>query len=365
MRTWAIYLWPRGPSRPIYSDTLFGAFCWAYRAVRGSEAVTRLLAKATDAPPFVTSSAFPVLRTPRGVIRTYPTPLIALQKTLSRHGSTGEPLDRHHFRNDVRNDQIIRELERIPYVSEQILHDVTSGKRLESLREQAAASAERDRIISAGVLSRPEELEDISGLRGGMPPCRETDVLRNQTDRVTGAAAEGMLFSVPARFYAAGVGLWFALRAEALDPFIPCLRYLADTGIGGKRSVGMGQFSIPIEEVHEVSLPAASNPSRFMVLSRYVPEPGEIFPEDPRGSYRLVPWLPKRETRGAAPGRAVFKGRLLVMQEGSVLVPRDPNREVYGRCISIAGVQDGPGSYAVCHNGATIPVPLPSENAHA
>ena len=42
MRTWAVYLWPRGPSRPIYSDTLFGALCWAWRAIHGPEALTQL-----------------------------------------------------------------------------------------------------------------------------------------------------------------------------------------------------------------------------------------------------------------------------------------------------------------------------------
>lgn len=365
MRTWAIYLWPRGPSRPIYSDTLFGALCWAWRAVRGPDAVTQLLARAVEAPPFVTSSAFPVLRTSRGVIRTYPTPLIVRSETIFREDPARASDNRRRVRDEDRDRQAIREIERVPYVSEQILASVTAGERLEALRELFSAQTDWERIIGSGVLFRPEELDPMPMALRGQPLFRESDILRNQTDRVRGAAAEGMLFTVPARFYAEGLGLWFALRADALDPFIPCLRYLADTGIGGMRSVGLGQFGIPLEDIHELGLPAAREPSRFMVLSRYAPEPGEILPEDPRGSYRLVPWFPKHEARGAAPGMAVFKGRLLVMREGSVLVPQDPGREFYGRCIAVAGPQKGPDSYPVYHNGATIPVFLPVESEHA
>ncbi len=364
MRTWAIYLWPRGPSRPIYSDTLFGAMCWAWRAVHGAPSLRQFLAGAAETPPFVTSSAFPAIRTGQGVLRTFPAPLVMRPEVSPRTGAGDRAAGRQQIREECREGQAAREFATVPHVSEGILQDVAAGAQIEDLRQRLASPTDREKMVTAGVLARPEEWGTIPEDIRGRPLWREADVLRNQTDRVAGATAGGMLFSVPGRFYARGVGLWFALRADTLDPFVPCLRYLADTGIGGKRSVGWGHFAIPIPEIHEITLPKAQAPGRFVVLSRYSPEPGEIVAEHPHSSYRMVPWFPKHEARGAAPAMPVFKGRMWVMAEGSVLVPRNLGREVYGRCTRTADQSGSPGTYSVFQNGATIPVFLPVENEH-
>jgi CRISPR type III-A-associated RAMP protein Csm4 len=273
-------------------------------------------------------------------------------------------VDRQRLQGEIRNGEVLRDLARVPYVSEQLLREIAAGKSLADLWGQVSPQDVREKMLSTGVLMQAEEWEALPNTRKGRPLWREADVVRNQTDRVAGATAGSLLFSVPARFYAPGVGLWFALRANAVDPFLPCVRYLADSGIGGKRSVGLGHFAIPIPELHEITLPAAPDPKRFMVMSRYVPEAGEIFAEDPQGSYRVVPWCPRNESRGAAPGLPIFKGRIWVVQEGSVVVPRVPGREVYGGCMAVRGPAAAPGSHSMYHNGATIPVFLPAEKAH-
>lgn len=365
MRTWAVYLWPRGRSRPVHSDTLFGALCWAWRALHGRRALEQLLEGAADRPPFVVSSAFPTLRGRQGVIRTYPLPCLGVPHPGAFTGPSAAAERRDRIRKEMEASQGIRDLARSSHCSEAILGKITSGETVAQLwREQGAGTPGGVTGLSDILLTR-SELEALpSQLRVG-PLWTDRDIPRNHTNRVAGATVEGLLFSVTARSYAENAGLWFAYRAEELDPLLPLLRYLADTGIGGKRSVGLGHFSIPLDEIHETGIPGSESGHRFASLSRYVPESGEVDFENPQSSYRLLAWHPKHEARGAPPRQRIFKGRFWVMEEGSILVPREPGREFYGRCHPLGPATDHPGGFPVWHNGTTIPVFLPAEGDHA
>ncbi len=363
MLTWAVYLWPRGPSRPIHSDTLFGALCWAWRVLYGREAVERFLSGASEEPPFVVSSAFPAIRNSNGVVRAYPMPIAtgrmrAEAAALQEAGATPREL-----RERLTAEEALRKLRRLPYISESALQAVAAGTDIGDLWSRDEASHRLAEVTRLGMLLSRGELDSLPVRARGCSLCRDVDIPRNHANRLAGATVEGLLFSVPARFYAPGVGLWFALRATDLEPFRPLLRYLADTGIGGKRSVRLGQFDIPLSEIHEVALPGGDPPARFMALSLYAPEADEIVAEDRGSAYRLVPWHPRHESRGAPPGLPVFKGRLLVMEEGSVLVPRVVGREFYGRCHRVPLEIGTARGFQPWHCAATIPLFLAAEKA--
>lgn len=175
---------------------------------------------------------------------------------------------------------------------------------------------------------------------------------------------EGMLFSVLVRFFSKHVGLWFAVQTGAIEPVFPLLRYLADTGVGGHRTSGFSQFSIPVDEVHEVSLPSSLFGDRLVALSRYIPAPGEVAVEDQRATYRLATIQPKHESRFAAPGQRIYKGRFLVVEEGSILPVVGDRRSFYGRVVPVGRNTEDPEGFPVWHNGMTIPVFMAEESSN-
>ncbi len=367
MPTWAIYLWPRGPAGPVHSDTLFGALCWAYRAVHGRAELERLLARLPEQPPWVVSSCFPALRRSNGPVRCYPMPFLPMPR-LSRLLGEERPPDPKGRRDALRREMAaaegLRGLARASFVSEGVFRGiVTEGMGLPALWERAGARPPT-LLRHAGVWMGTEEArglpEDLQARAG----WRDLDIPRNHIDRIAGATVEGMLFSVAARFFHREVGLWFALQAERIELFHPLLRYLQDTGIGGHRTSGLSQFAIPLAEIHEVTIPSAPGGDRLVTLSRYIPAPGEMHPDDARAAYRIIALQPKHEAQEARPGHRVYKGRLMVLEEGSILPVAGTHKDRYGRVVAVGRSTEDPDGFSVWHNGVTLPAFMAEERPH-
>ena len=368
MPTWAVYLWPRGPVGPIHSDTLFGAFCWAQRALLGRAGIESFLADVPGQPPCAMSSCFPVVRAEAGMIRCYPMPMLPVPAAVafagSHGGSGGPPGTGNALRGEMELMADVRALARAPYVSEGIFHGIVE-EGLGLLELQAKSTGTTPRAIRvAGIWMDGDEgrrLHESLRQNAGWEDC---DIARNHIDRVAGTTVEGFLFSVSARFYRANVGLWFALQAESIDRFLPLLRYLADTGIGGHRSVGLSQFSIALSEIHEVAIPSHGEGDRFVTLSRYIPAPGEVQADHQFSNYRLATIQPKHESRGGAPDQRIYKGRLLTFDAGSILALSGPRRTFYGRIVPVGRNTDGPDGHMVWHNGLGLPAFLGEGRSH-
>jgi len=370
MGRWAIYLWPLGPTGRVTSDTLFGALCWGCRALHGSAGLERLLGGLPDSPPFVVSSAFPVFRGREGPIRCYPMPFLAepdRARVRALALQRASPGDRHaEKRTEAEVADGLRDVARSPFVSEAVFRDVVSGIGIEGLwrRETREGPTGDLRRVGPVLLARAEADGLPDRLRDGLP-WEDLDIPRNHVDRVAGATVEGLLFSIPARYWREGVGLWFVLQAEALEPLIPILSYLGDTGIGGKRTSGLSQFRIPPAEMHPVDIPAAPSPDRFVALSRYIPRAGEIEARDPRAAYRVLALHPKHEAREAGAGHRVFKGRIWILEEGAVLPFTGAPRDYYGRVVQVGASEEGPDAFPVWHSGTAIPAFIAPEVGHA
>jgi len=368
MPTYAVYLKPRTSFiSSIGSDTLFGALCWAMRMVRGVgelEAMLKLFAEASapgTQPPFAISSAFPFLHYEATKVRLYPKPLI--QELRSKQV---EPLiDREKKQRSAlrpfqcANVAIIERAKRVKgvtYVSEnlfeQIVHCETDTRRLcEQLVDRGSADDDVVRwgnaLITHGERKKAEA-EELDAFEA------EGDMQRNEIERVTLATVEGRLFFTHEKFlHRKWAGLWFALFTNDLDAFKPMLRYISDTGIGGERSVGKGAFDIPLDEIHELTLPIADEPNCFITLSRYIPADGECdFTTEPL-SYTFSTIRPKHEAKLAGVGHHTYKRLLRVFEPGSFF-PFLRQKEAYGQVIIVGSTADA-GGFEAYHSGLALP----------
>lgn len=169
--------------------------------------------------------------------------------------------------------------------------------------------------------------------------------------------------------YAEGGGLWavVSLADEAANatwsgPIRAALRLLADTGLGGERSLGWGRSGEP--EFIEGSLPAMILPSvgqaqpseepplpetAYWLLSMFSPAPDEAV-DWQRGSYSLV----SRAGRVESPVRSGEPKKLVRMvEEGSVLVA---GRPLKGAAPNVA--PDG-FPHPVFRYGFPVAIPVP------
>lgn len=368
MPTWAVYLWPRGPVGQVHSDTLFGALCWAQRALHGRAGIENLLAGLPDHPPCAVSSCFPVVRAEDGVVRCYPMPMMSMAAAMRSARSTSETGGaigpRERLRREMKLTDKVRALARTPYVSEIVFRKIVEdGLGLLALQAESCETPPRV-VRAAGIWMDAAEARCIQERLSSGQGWEDCDIPRNHIDRVAGATVEGLLFSVEARFYREDVGLWFALRADSVDQFLPLLRYLGDTGIGGHRSTGLSQFAIDLSEIHEVTIPSFLEGDRFATLSRYIPAPGEVRVGDERLAYRLATIQPKHESRGGSADQRIYKGRLLVLEEGSILPISGGRKPFYGRIVPVGRNTEGPDGYAVWHNGLGLPAFLREGRAH-
>jgi CRISPR-associated protein Csm4 len=347
MRTYAVYLWPRGAlASEIGSDTLFGAVCWAIRLL-GLADVGELLAGFSP-PRFAFSSPFPVYRSGGERVRFYarptwldPTPAdldrVAADESLARPGANPKEVK-------LRLVDSAKIVAGASFVSEELFGQITSGATdartlMERILARSAQDGKVERADSA-LITRTERLrvEARQPLKNLM---RRTAVLHNQIDRVAGATAEGLLFYTNELHFAEGAGLWCLVRASDADAeglIRPALRYLADTGLGADRTSGKGHFAIEMTDAP--ALPdAGASANGWLTLSRYLPEAGEWSPSEGPLAYRLTNLWAKRDQRyppaGISRTSPVYKRRLRVFEPGSTF-PLGPRKEIYGRLAPVA-----------------------------
>lgn len=358
MRTYAVYLRPKGSFHSqIYSDTLFGAVCWAIHELRLGD-LDQMLPSFNDAPLFIFTSAFPYLQVGQSKVRFFPKPLLPELSSEQVNQEAERVAKEKHVGFKSAKMKVVERAKvwkEARYVSENLFWEIMLG--------QANTETLHRRLVEVGL--KEEDVEKIgqvlmtTGERRLIEPDRrlssfslDADIQRNQTDRVAGATVEGLLFLDTQTFLHREIaGLWFLVRTRDLDFLRPAFRYLADTGIGGRRSVGKGHFDIEIDE-REHELPDAENEANsFVVLSRYLPKAGECDFEGSPLSYVLMNLRSKHEFRHVAPEQPIYKEMVRVLAEGSIL-PFKERRGFYGRIEEVAKLE----GRRVWQNGLALPV---------
>ena len=362
MQNYAVYLEPKGSfTSSIYSDTLFGAVCWAIRAVYDEKTLTEFLEGFNKSPLFLLSSAFPYLKYKDKIVRFYPKPLLpelrssTVEKLTEEKSENKDSKSLEFKRAKVIVAQKLKELKKILYVSENIFRDIVEGRNdMEALyrKEKFTGAVQQDIEKIGNALITFAERERIDPNKELSTFIREADVQHNQIDRVAGSTVEGMLFYEKEIFLQRSMaGLWFILYTDDLEFLKPAFRYLEDTGIGGNRTAGKGQFNISLDRIDKLEIPEANEPNAFIVLSRYLPNNGEFLLNSSPMSYTLLNLRGKHESKFPIPGQPIYKELLRIFGEGSIFPLKEP-KPYYGKLEKVGEF----GGRKIYQNGLTVPV---------
>lgn len=157
--------------------------------------------------------------------------------------------------------------------------------------------------------------------------------------------------------FAPGSGLWFAVTFASQTAYAvwspriqAALRLLADTGIGGLRSIGFGRSrppqiqAGPLEELLLPGVRAEESKRGWWLLSLFNPSPADKV-DWTSGHYELV------ERSGRSQG--LLKQTARMVGEGSVLIsPQRPE----GRCLDVT---PNGAAHRVLRPGFAVSIPIP------
>ena len=236
------------------SDTLYGAML-----LEAGQAGMPFPTPAPDGtlaePRFRLSSCFPYA----GDTLLFPTPRLAPTQR-----AEPQPGQRKRTKN-------------IRYVSPTILRDLLTGASLLDWTPDEHGQG-RGRLYQDGaVLIAGEETPQFERRNGVRDDTRLWSVDRVDhvtVDRLSQASA---YYAVGQVRFAGGCGLYVLaqVRDGAVgDQLFDLLTRLGHTGLGGRRSHGLGQFDV--QRTGTITLPDGDGSERVMLLSRYLPAPGEL-----------------------------------------------------------------------------------------
>jgi CRISPR-associated protein Csm4 len=360
MQTYAVTLRPKGSSiSPITAQTLFGAVCWAIDTLRLTGNMAQFVADLAQKPQFLFSSAFPFIQGPSGFIRFLPKPILPpvtmpqVQQMAEKRASTGSGT---RFKEKVKEilEQQVKPTKNAGYVSEGLFAQVCAGQwSSPALAEALGTTVEQ--VPPVGLWLKKERYQTWGQTGQPKTAWATVDVQRNAVDRVAGASAEGLLFHESQVFYQPQqTGLWFIVRAEAgVWPWLEAaFRYLADTGLGGKRAVGKGHFDF--EKPVPYTLPDVPDADSFITLSPYLPrfEEEKMEAEPRRYTLQIVRQKAENKFPGPGPQQVVYTGGLRLFGEGSVFALAEKRETHYGRIVELGQVSHR----QVYYNGLALPV---------
>lgn len=290
---------------PLQSDTLFGAFCWNYRATCGEQSLLELISRFREGkPPIIFSNAFPhdALPLPYGI------------------RDTGADVSESAPR-------------------EEKLAAYKQGKRLKNTR-----------YISLQAFNRVLR-GDCEGILREVRESGETTMqnLKNSVNRETGTVGSdegGGLYNKEETFYTPGDTQDIYIKTDINEALLKkTLTVMFTLGIGADKSTGKGAFEmLELNAFNGFDLP--QKPNGFIALSNFIPKA-----VDPvKGHYRVFAKYGKLD-REYANGPTPFKKPLLFVRCGSAFYDAVP-REWYGRGVfDISAV-----SPDIMVNGCCIPV---------
>lgn len=342
-----------------HADTLFSALCLTLRELEpdGSAALTRFLGPfprqghSTDLPPFRLTSAFPYA----GEVLFFPKPLVpgALKPAASQeHGKT---------------------LKEVKFVSQGIFTAWLNNEALDGYLEDT-------NFLHGGNLwvtpAEREALEDFRDEETGRILLWKVDTVPRVTvDRMTSKSAVYQAGRVRYRRIKLGddgqwrAGLWVLVDWSGegpdqaqLDWWAKLFVVLGDSGLGGERSAGYGQFDLE-GPADFAGFGIQGLGERWLTLAPYHPRPDEVGQEGVLGegcSYKL---LIRRGWVASPEGMSFRRPLVRMLGEGSVLHhPAAGVQESYGDLADVTpAVMDpaeGNPGHKVWRYGIAFPVPV-------
>ncbi len=303
----------------VHSDTLFSALCNVWVRCFGRDDLENRFLPSVEASEngslFQISSAFPYAHN----VLFFSRPLMSLPV------QNVDPKKLKHCR----------------FLSQQLFDDLIHGREI--------VPASQDRIFW---LSKTEQDTHAQFESDQFHIWKETEVPRVSLDRVTQSSN---IFYFSQVTFAEGCGLFFLVNLDAsLRPdFEMAMRVLGDTGIGGDRTAGYGQFE---PQFSECTLNVPDNASQVVTLSLLSPRDrvelssllGEL------STYELIRrdgWIDSPD------GRNYRRRACLMFAEGSV-INRSKNG-LMGRLVDVTPTApEVQLTHKVYRYGIGFPVPL-------
>lgn len=285
----------------IPADTLFSAICQMWTTFYDPESLTDFLNRYTEEStklPFTLTSAFPFANN----VYFFPKPLIF-------HDSKDTP------------EAGKKEIKRVQFVSRNIFQDIISR-------------------------NQPQFNDDnlINGEKVWITPKEKTQLKTSDDDALTiwtthtrprvtiGSQSAGSeIWHVQSVQFNTNCGLWFAAQFDADETqqkIETLLRVLGDTGIGGERNSGYGQFDF---ETVDLELPETEAGNQFITLAPISPKSPEQLVNLLTGdvTYNLnapTGWV-------STTGTAIRRKQVHMFAEGSVLNAGEEQR--IGRLVDL------------------------------
>jgi CRISPR-associated protein Csm4 len=342
-----------------HADTLFSALCLTLRELEpdGSAALTALLGPfprqghSTGSPPFRLTSAFPYA----GEVLFFPKPLVP--------GNL----------KPVASQERGKTLKEVKFVSQGIFTAWLNNEALDGYLEDT------NLLHGGGLWVTPAEREALEDFRdeetGRILLWKVDTVPRVTVDRVTNKSAVYQAGRVRYRSVKLEdngewrAGLWVLMdwRDEGPDQaqlawWTKLFAVLGDSGMGGERSAGYGQFDLE-GPADFAGFGIQGLGERWLTLAPYHPRPDEVGQEGVLGegcSYKL---LIRRGWVASPEGMSFRRPLVRMLGEGSVLHhPADGVQESYGDLADVTpAVMDpakGNPGHKVWRYGIAFPVPV-------
>ncbi len=292
----------------IPADTLFSAICQTWATFYDTDSLKKFLEQYkedSETLPFMLTSAFP-----------YADNVYFFPKPLTFRESKDTP------------DNAKKKIKKVRFISESIFQDIVSGN---------SHNFDKDNLINGeNVWVSADEKEQLKNLIDedvGEDKDEKLCIWKTATrPRVTiGAQNAGSeIWHVQTVQFNKNCGLWFAAKfnSDATKQKVETLlRVLGDSGIGGERNAGYGQFEFAKAEC---KIPSAEDSAQFVTLSPICPKSSEQLEHLLKGdiAYNLNPvtgWV-------GSPGTHKKRKKVNMFAEGSVLNSYD---DPVGRLIDL------------------------------
>lgn len=306
MNIYKISLTPRGSINAFPdSQTLFGSICWSIRDLYGEAELEKLL---DDFPNrderFVVSSTF--------LEDLFKAPMM-IWATLEEIINIGEKAGMESSQVSKRG----KELKKIEYLSKVVFKTYLRGELDRLQVVEAILSEEGEYVLKNGILHYRDE--DIPEYNIYIESSR-----RNYINRLSSTTYEGQLFYYNRVFLPENASLYFLLKTNNIEYFLPIFRYMSDIGIGGDKSIGINSYEVS----YDGEFTYEKNIKENILLSKYIPYYEEVdwinsFFKISVGNYMM-------ESRDEFFGENISKDEVGFLLEGSTLI-LNQEKDIYGR----------------------------------
>lgn len=274
-------------SYPIQGDTLFGAFCWSYKYLYGTEKLEEFLHICmTGKPPIIFSNMFPYNK--------LPLPLAIINKLKKEND------------NSLKYHKDLKKLKDNYLISRETFLEVANKNYKNVLK-----------INNTKSVTTITEVHNMVDRHYGT-------VNKNDDENES-----SNLFSIKTSFS--------SLKDEKFDIYILCdkdikeylrvLKLMFKLGIGSKKSTGKGAFAITTYSVEEDLIKNIANANAFVAISNFIPKT-----DDPiKGYYKVMNKFPKLD-REFATSETPFKKPICMIQCSSCFY-YNVKKDYYGVCL--------------------------------